>query len=347
MKRAEINAILDNTSIKDLVNSQPGCAWTIRRLLSNELGDTKCPSETAIKTYIKNYCNLVWDEEKDLWISSKEDINSAKKSEKKREKKSSKTLSIHNGIETENNNNSTLETENLLINENSINSNLSEKGNKKYKQNSNLLESKNKEKVTPNNTENKTTNSSKKSREKGIKNSPETFTKTHEIEIDDDDNSIPKDEDLSSSNHSTNSNPSEKINKNTTENNTVLESKNNKKSTSDESNNETNKNINQLLKPEKVNTIEKDIVNTQDHFSSQNSKFNYENIDPSEYSLYIELYGNEKYSLSLSPFVIGKIEEIILKKYKKKSMNKSKLVQLALIEFIRLTNKYSNKDTPY
>jgi len=312
MKKAEINAILDKTSIKDLVYKQPRCAWTIRRLLSKELGDIKCPSETGIKTYIKNHFNLVWDEEKDLWIPYKEDTNSTKKGRKKGGKKPSKTLSISSQIKIVNANNSTIADGNLPINDISTNFNLSEKSNKNLGQNSNFLESKNEEKTTSNSTENKST---KKGRKKGEKKSTETFTKTHEIEIDDNNNY-----NIEDSNQSLNG----------------------EKNTSANNKNKNCNNTNSSLKSKKIDNV--DTSTSIDSSSNLNLKSKYKNEDPSLYLQHLESNGSKKYSLSLSPFVVDLIEEIILEKYNKKQMNKSKIVQLALIEFITINTRYASND---
>lgn len=341
MKYDKILNNLNNSSIKDLVSNQT-TSYHIHEILLKELGEDECPSENAIINYIKNQFGLMWNSQKKSWISLKEDDNYEKKGKKKGRKKSSETLTLSNEIEIENNNNLTFDDGNLSININYTNSNLSEKSNTKLGQNSNLLESENKEKSTSNSTENKVTNSAKKGSKKGRKKTDKTFVKIHEIEINDDDSYESKEKDSSPSEKLTTSTSSEKDNTKLGQNIDLLTPKNEEKNTLNSTNNENSITTNQSSKSGKLCNTGK-VVSIIEDFSS-NPKPESENIDILFYPEYIECCGKEKYSLSLNSFVIKKVEEIILETYNKKKMSKSKIINLALIQFIRFNITDNNKD---
>ncbi|WP_186431018.1 hypothetical protein [Clostridium sp. BSD9I1] len=322
MNHDEIVNILNNSDIKYLVGNHIS-AHNIRQTFLKKFKEGECPSRDAIRNYIKNELGLIWDSKAKLWVPSKKNVNSPE------------TLAINNEIEIENNNNSILEDENLSINNNSTNSSLSEKSNKELQENSNPLES------TSNITENKATNSAKKGRKKGRKKSAETFVKTHEIEINNDSSSESKEEDSSPSEKSTTSTSSEKSNTKLGQNRDLLKPKNEEKNTLNSTNNENSINTNQSLKSGKLHNVEK-VPSVIEDFSS-NSKPKYKDIDYSFYPEYMECYGKEKYSLSLNSFVITKVEEIILEKYNKK-MSKSKIINIALMEFIRINITDNRED---
>lgn len=329
MNHDEIVNILNNSDIKYLVNNHIS-AHNIRQAFLKKFKEGECPSRDAIRNYIKNELGLIWDSKTKNWVPSKKNVNSPE------------TLAINNKIEIENNNTSILEDKNLSINNNSANSSLPEKSNKDLDENSNPLES------TSNITENKATNSAKKGRKKGRKKSAETFVKTHRIEINNDSSSESKEEDSSPSEKSTTSTSSEKSNTKLGQNSDLLKPKNEEKNMLNSTNNESISN-NPSLKPEEArNNLKKDISTIEDFYNSDSkSKLKYKNIDPSQYAEYIEYSGSQKYSLSLSPFVIGLIEDIILGKYNNKKMSKSKVVQLALIEYIRIKTKDTSNDPLY
>ncbi|MBE6069175.1 MAG: hypothetical protein E7211_15985 [Clostridium lundense] len=303
MKHDEIVEFLKNNNIKSLVDNHIS-AHFIRQIFLKKFKEGPCPSRDAIRNYVRDELKLIWDNKTKFWVPSEENVNSPE------------TLAINNEIEIENNNTSILEDENLSINNNPTNSSLSEKNNKELEENSNSLES------TSNITENKATNSDKKGRKKVRKKSAETFVKTHEIEINNDSSSESKEEDSSPSEKSTTSTSSEKSNTKLGQNSHLLKPKNEEKNTLNSTT------TNQCLKPENLYNVEKPA-------SSPNSVPKYKNIDPSRHPEYIESYGSKKYSFSLSPFVIRLVEEIILEKYNNKKMNNSKIIQLALLEFIR------------
>lgn len=63
-----------------------------------------------------------------------------------------------------------------------------------------------------------------------------------------------------------------------------------------------------------------------------------ENIDPSEYPKFILIFGSTKFTISISIFVIGLIEQRIAKNFNiKHQKNRSKIIEIALTEYLRLT----------
>lgn len=224
MKRKEICNILSKFNFEPLIskNMNPN---KISDKISLKLGETKAPTQTAIKTYIKNTFNLQWDTKTKSWISYQKDANSNKIRSKKSHSKDNNTITI-----------------------------------------------------------------------------------CHESELD---------EDV----------PYEKA-----EMNSLSNKLDNHSETEENSNTQSNTDISSFKAKNEENKLipKKDTTNTKE--------LKDENILPAEYAEYITAFGTNKYSLSLSCFILELIEQRISKKYNlTRKGNRSKIIQIALTEYLRIT----------
>lgn len=152
------------------------------------------------------------------------------------------------------------------------------------------------------------------SKKKGSKKTSNDIVISHESAIDEEDNHV---EEKTASSNQTNENIKTK------EKSTTICS--------------TNKN-NTEEKSSPISNINQNKAASKKDTSINTVNFKDENINVSEYAEYITALGNEKFSLSLSRFVIELVEQRISKKYSvNPKKNRSKIIQLALLEYLRLT----------
>ncbi|MCY6482816.1 hypothetical protein OW763_00390 [Clostridium aestuarii] len=91
-------------------------------------------------------------------------------------------------------------------------------------------------------------------------------------------------------------------------------------------------------KSEPINNIKQNKSTSKRDTSINTVNFRDEDIDASQYAEYITAFGTEKISISISSFVLDMIEQRICKKYNiKRKGNRSKIIQIALTEYLRIT----------
>lgn len=99
----------------------------------------------------------------------------------------------------------------------------------------------------------------------------------------------------------------------------------------------TNKNNNKE-KSSPISNINQNKAASKKDPSINTINFKDEDIPPSKYAEYVAALGSEKISISLSSFVLELVEQRICKKYTlNQKRNRSKIIQLALLEYLRLT----------